>query len=159
MVLIKSLSSYKNASLQYDGALHLLTVTYPLIKDPKLLVGIASNIYTSMQYAMDAIMIHDLELKLISPYPSNPESKFNLFRLKCVNRNKIPSSIIVKMLDLREILDLHKKSSTEFQRGESLVISNGDYNLKILGIVEIKEYLQRNKEFLEITNKIINKYN
>ena len=158
MVLTESLTSYKSAVLQHDTAFHLLNVTYPLIKDPKLLLGIVNNISASMQYAMEAILAHERELKLISSYPSAFEGKFNIFRYRCVQRNKISQNTVRTLQEVREILELHKKSPTEFQRGERLVLSTGDYHLKIVALKDIKVYLQHNKEFLEQANKIIHRF-
>jgi len=152
------LGSKEKAIQQYDAAFHLLNVTFPLVRDPKLLIGVINNIFSSLEYSMDTILEHERQLKLVPPYPENFQSKLNIFRYRSMKRNNVPNPIVNLMMELRELLDLHKRSPMEFQRGNRFVICSKDYRLKVISIKEIREYLNQNKEFLDIMERTINRY-
>jgi len=118
-------------------------------------MGIINNIYSSLKYGVEAILCYERQLRLISDYTDDFQSKFNLFRYKSVKRNKIPSEIINLFIDLKELINLHKISPIEFQRGNRYVIATKDYQLKVLSIKEIKMYLELNKQFLNIIDNIL----
>ncbi len=149
-------SAYKaRAQQQYDAAFHLLKVTFPLVKDPKLLLGVVHNLFASMEASMDALLAYERQLHLIPAYQEDFQSKFNLFRYKCVRRNHIPVEIIVLMQELREILELHTKSPMEFQRGNNLVICDRNYLLKTISLRDLQNYLFQANQLLDLTDKII----
>ena len=149
------LTAREKAIQQYDAAFHLLNVTFPLVKDPKLLIGIINNLSQSFEHAMDSILAYEKQLRLVPNYSDNFQSKFNLFRYKCVRRNKIPIEHITLMMELKEILELQKKSPVEFQRGNRYILASKDYKLRALSINDIKAYLTQNKDFLEHLDRIL----
>lgn len=141
---------------QYDAASHLLNVTFPLVKDPKLLLGVMHNIFNALELSMNAILVYERELQLLPPYQPYFQSRYNLFRYKSVPRNKIPAEIVNLIGELKEILDLQQKSPMEFQRGNKLVICSSNYHLlKSISLKELKVYLQQTRQFLDLTRQII----
>ena len=152
------LTAKDNAIQKYEGARHLLQVTFPMVKDPKLLLGVIHNISSSLESSMDAILAYERLLRLVPIYSSNYQSKFNLFRMRSVRRNKISPEVIHLMSELRYILDLHKKSPMEFQRGNRFVICNKDYQLKVISLKDIQQYIYTTKDMLDQMQRIVSKY-
>ena len=148
----------EKAVQQYESARHLLQITFPLVKDPKLLMGVIHNISASLEYSMNAILAYERILRLVPIYGPEFRSRFNLFRLKSVKRNNIPPETINLINELRQVLDLHKKSPIGFQRGNKFVICNKDYELKVISIKEIQTYLDKTKEMLQIMQTITGKH-
>jgi len=147
-----------NAIQKYEGARHLLNVTFPMIKDPKLLIGVINNISDSLESSMDAILTYERLLHLVPAYNNAYESKFNLFKMKSVRRNNIPLETIHLMSELKYIIDLHKKSPMEFQRGNRFVICNKDYQLKVISIKDLQKQLYITKNMLDKMQQIVSKY-
>jgi len=152
------LKAKDNAIQKYEGARHLLNVTFPTVKDPKLLLGVIDNLVCSMEYSIEAILIYERLLRMVPVYSDNPKSQFNMFRQKSMHRNNISPQYVNLYLELKDILELHKKSPMSFQRGNKFVICNKDYMLKTLSINEIRKYLEQTKEFLDISETVISKY-
>src|SRR3989344_4683167 len=123
----KYLQYLEKAQLQYDSAWHLLKVTYPSMKEHKVLIGIIGNISDSLQHAVEALLNYEFQLKLIPKYDLDWESKFNTFRLKSAVRNHIPENYILLIKKLKNILSLHQKSPVEFKRGSKMVICDENY--------------------------------
>lgn len=150
------LSAKEKAYHQYDMALHLLQVTFPLMKDQKLLLGIMHNLFSSVEAAMTAILQYERDLQLVSGFNDiDFQSKFNTFRSKSVRRNKISGSTVSLIQELKEIVELHQKSPLVFQRGASVVICDKQYELKSLTARDITLYLNQTKEFLDVMERIM----
>ena len=152
------LKAKDNATQKYEGARHLLNVTFPTVKDPKLLLGVIDNLVCSMEHSIEAILIYERLLRFVPVYSNDPKSQFNMFRQKSMHRNNISPEYVNLYLELKDILELHKKSPMAFQRGNKFVICNKDYMLKTLSINDIKDFLAQTKEFLDISEKVISKY-
>ena len=132
---------------------HMLSITYPLVKDTKLLLAIVENIFLAYTNAMSAILNQDRALKKIPPFNNNFESKFNIFRQRCVDRYKIDRGYIIEMQNLKDIILEHKKSPVEFVRRDRFVICSNNYKLKTITLEKIKGYLNKAKLFIgEVTN-------
>ena len=144
---------------QYNIAHHLFNVTYPLIKDPKLLIGINHNIFLAMDKTIDSILLSEKQLDIIPPYSKTFYGKLNLFQLKSVKKNKIPQKMIQLIMDLHKLLEEHKKSPIEFQRGKQFVICNNNYQLNVLSPKMIQKNLETAKDFIKLSEKIINENN
>ena len=145
----------EKARQQYDAAFHLLNVTFPLIKDHKLLLGVMYNLFSSLEASMDAILAYERQLRLVPfSYDHDFRSKINLFRSRSAVRNKIPTEFINLMLDLGEILEIHKKGPIEFQRGNKLIICGPDYHVKTISLKELQEYLTLAKQFYNHMDRI-----
>ena len=149
------LAAQEKARQQYEAAFHLLKVTFPVVKDPKLLMGVLHNLFSSLEAGMDAILAYERELQLLSYGPSF-QNRYNAFCYRSVPRNKIPLEIANLLGELKELLDLHQHSPMEFQRGNKLVICSNNYHImKTISIKELDEYLQQAKRFLELAPEII----
>ena len=144
----------KRANKLYDTADHLAYITYPLVKDTKLIITIIENLYASLVAGMDALLYYDRLYKRINPYSENFHSKFEIFKTKTAPRYGIDRQKILLILDLREIIKKRQESPMEFIRKESYVIASHDYQLKMISIEKTKQYLEDSKDFFEKLNRI-----
>ncbi len=146
----EALKNLKNAD-------HLLSVTYPLIGDSKILLNVADNIFLALTNAMGAILHHDRLFKYIPPFNDNFEGKFMAFKDKCSKRNKIDQSYIKLIEEVKEIVVLHKKSPVEFRRKDRFIICTSNYRIKAITMNMLKDYLKKTKEFISIMQLITRK--
>ncbi len=150
---------YQRAQEQYVIGNHLLDVTYPLVHDPKLFLGIVNNIVNSLNACVSAILSYEKYHNLIASYnlsaQNNLNEKLSLLQTRSPSRNKIPQKTLQLLRDLHAILELHKKSPIEFSRAGKMVICSKEFDLKTISLNQIEEYLYGTKELLEITNKIL----
>jgi hypothetical protein len=101
---------------------HMLSVTFPLVKDTKLLLAIIENIFLAYTNSIAAILHHERLFKNIPPFQETFESKFNMFREMCSSKYKIDKSYLTEIQDIKDIITEHKKSPVEFKRGDKFVI-------------------------------------
>jgi len=136
---------------------HMVSVTYGVVKDPKLLLAIVENLNTALQETMNSIIYYDRLFKRIPPFQDSFESRYNIFRLKSARRYNLDSEYIATIAEVKEMLDEHKKSPVEFIRNDKFVICNDSYRMKTLSIVDIKKYIARAKIFIQEANIITSK--
>jgi len=142
------------ANKTFKAADHLTYMTFPLIRDMKLLITIVENIYSSASNCMDAFLEYDRLYKRIGPYSDNFEARFDILKNKSSFRYDVPKDILDMMLELKTLVSSHKKSPMEFIRKDQLVICSSDYKMKTVGIEKIKEYLVKLKSMLNLVNNL-----
>lgn len=125
---------------------HMLTQTYPLVKDPKLLLAVLNNIYIALEHTMSAVLYYDRVYKRIPPFYDNFESKFNIFKIKSAPLNKLTLQVQF-IQEIRELVKKHKQSPVEFSRRDAFVICDSDYKMRTITIPTLKDYVERTKDF------------
>ena len=150
-------SAIEKAKKNIQIADHMLTVTYPLVKDTKLLLAIMENIFLSMANAMVSVLYFDRMYKRIPSFSESFEGKFNAFKQHCVHRYGIDKSYVGDVQEIKNIIIEHKKSPVEFIRKDRFVICTDNYKLRTLSIADIKSYLTKAKLFIEEMENIISK--
>lgn len=141
----------------YKTADHMLFMTYPLVKDPKLLLAVTDNVFLALKNSMASILYHDRIFKRIPIFQDNFESMFNMFRYKSALLNKVDKEYITLIQDIHEIIQEHKKSPVEFSRKDSYIICSKDYEFKTISTNKLKDYLLKTKKFLRLMESIVSK--
>jgi hypothetical protein len=134
---------------------HMLFMTYPLVKDNKLLLAILENIFLALTNAMGALLYYERLFKRVPPFHDNFESKMNLFREKCTARYKLSRDYLLLMREVKELVMEHKRSPMEFARKNSLVICSESYQLRTVSLDQIKKYLGKTKDFVREVELIV----
>jgi hypothetical protein len=132
---------------------HMLTSTYPLLRDPKLLLGVLENTFFAFKFGISGFMEHERYFKRISPY--HKDSELTTFKLKIKNKYGFDSAFIKTYEKLADAVKLHKTSPIEFSRNDSFVIASDTYSLKKISPEELKKDIKTCKDFLVAIDKII----
>lgn len=133
---------------------HLTYVTYPLLKDTKLVVTVIENLYNAFVYSMDAFLTYERMYKRIHGIPSDFCSKFDLFKTKIASRYNIEREHILLMDDLKKIIDYRRRSPVEFIRKDKIFICSDNYKMRTINYDKVKEYLNKAKPFFTKMNQV-----
>ena len=136
---------------------HMLTQTYPLVQDPKLLVTVLDNISSALNESISAILYYERYFKRIPPFSDSFESKVNIFRARCMRRYSLNQDYIMLVQTIRELITEHKKSPMEFTRKDKFVICSDNYRMKTVSVDKIKEYIRTTKDFVTEMEKMVSK--
>lgn len=139
-----------------NAADHLTYMTYPLVKDYKLLVQIAKNIYDAMIKGVNIILEHDRLYKRVDLLPQNFENRFQIFQRECVRRYNFKGEEVSLIIELKDLLDNHTRSSMVFKRRDEMVIYGENFRIKKLSLPMVKDYLAKAKLFISRVDDIIN---
>lgn len=147
----------EEALKNYRIADHMLNVTYRLIQDTKLLLGATDNLFSALVRGMSAILHHERVFKLVPPFQENFESLFQSLHQKR-GRYNLSQEYFDLMLELREIVSLHKTSPVEFRRKDRFVICTHNYKIEAITVNQLKDYLKKTGEFLKEMERITSRY-
>ncbi len=136
---------------------HMLSVTYPLIKDPKLLLAVIENIFLAYTNTIGSLLYYERLFKRIPPFQETFESKFHMFKETCVLKYNIDKSYVADINDIKNIILAHKKSPVEFARKDRFVICSNKYKLETISVNEIKKHIEKAKLFIQEINNITSK--
>jgi hypothetical protein len=133
----------------------MLSSTYNLLKDPKLLLAILDNINLAYIHALSGFLAHERLFKRIPHYNNTPESELNFFKLKVHTKYGFDKCYIETMDRLNDILATHKDAPIEFSRDKNFVIASINYDLKKISPDDLKKDIKTCKDFIrEVQEKI-----
>ena len=146
------LRTVKIATKAFHTADHLAYVSYPLLKDNKLLLAITQNLYLAGVNGLDAVLHYERMYKRLNIIPIDVESKILLFETKIESKINVPGvSKVIK--DLRFITRHHRDSKMEFSRKEKFIICSEDYSMmKTIDIEMLKTYIVVMRSFIYVLN-------
>jgi hypothetical protein len=136
---------------------HILSVTYPLIKDPKLLLSVMQNVSFAFENTLNSILSYELTFKSIPDFENTFEIKTDLFKNKIMSKYKLKEDHLKAVIELKEIIKDHKDSSVEFSRKDVFVICSESFKMRTLSLEDIKKYITKAKLFIEEVNHITQK--
>lgn len=152
----KYLELRENAAKRLHIADHMLTMTYPLANDTRLLLSVLENIFLSFTMAMGSILHYEALYKKVPQFEDNFSSKFQVFR-EYAEKNGIEKEYVAVMALIKNVLAEHKKSPVEFSRKGDFILCNGDYDMHRISVGDLKSYIKKAKSFLEVANRLTGK--
>lgn len=150
----KFLEYIKTAENKIQKVDHMIYITFPLIKDKRLLLAILSELNIIMLNILNAILQYDFIYKKINLSKNAKENleTFIEFSSKNFKIDEKEINLILKLLDLGE---KHKKSGFEFMKEEKVVILSETLKPSIITIENAKEFLLFEKTLLKKVREII----
>jgi len=139
---------HKDLSLKHITlADHILTMTYPLVNDPKLLKFVMKNIGVAIENCYLMLLYYERLHRRLPPISSNFESN-KVYLEKVFNRYKLSDKYISFIEEIRNINDKQKNSEVEFIRKDNFVFASKTFELDMLSKDKIKDYLIKAKLFI-----------
>lgn len=129
---------------------HMVYVTFPLIKDKKLLLKILLETKTAVANCINSILQYEYLYKRIKLYKDS-KTNFRTFEERCAPRYKITKEEIKLIIELFDVAEKHKQSPFEFVRNEKVIILSENLEQKIITIEKTKEFLVLAKNILRKT--------
>jgi hypothetical protein len=136
------------------GIDHIIYVTYPLIKENRLLITMVVEMKRAILLLINSILQVEYLHKRIS-LSQNPEKNLNTFLEKCAPYYDLTKNDTNMIIELFNIVEKHKKSLMGFTRNSKFVILYGDMKICIVSLEKTKEFLYLSKKILENSKKSI----
>ena len=133
---------------------HMTYVTFPLVKEKRLLIKIFDETNNSIINCINAILNYEYLYKRIRLYQDNQENLRTFFD-KCGKNYGLTNEQMKKIKEIIELNKEHKASSMEFVRKEKIIIMSKNLGTKSLDLTLVKEYLLLAKEVLSKTKQKI----
>lgn len=131
---------------------HMTYVTFPLVKEQRLILKIFDEIYKSIIGCINAILNYEYLYKRIKLYRDTNDN-MQTFINKCAKNYTLNNEQIKKIKEILELNKRHKQSAMEFVKKDKIVILSDSLKTQILNIQTIKQYLLIAKELLMKVNE------
>ena len=131
---------------------YILTMTYPVVKEAKLLLAVMESIFLSLTNAMGAILQHEVKYKKLPNFENNFNSKYALLK-EFEDQYELP--YLDTALTIKEIILKHKQSPVEFQKNNNLVICSDSYQVTKITAEKTKKYLSNAKSFIKRATTLV----
>ena len=138
--------SLELANKHFQIADHFLYMTFPLIKENKLLLKIIEEISLSILNTINAVLQFEYLYKRIQIYSS---SRDNLETFKQISkRYSISSEQLQNLLKILELTRKHKESKFEFSKSDKIVIMTDGFP-ETLTEEKTKLFLSETRDFIK----------
>ncbi len=134
---------------------HLAYVTYPLLKDARLVVAILENINNALTLSVEAMIEYDRMFKRIMTTPANFQSTLELFKTSSAPRYNIEREHTALISEINSIMETRKRGNMEFMRGDKLVVCGTDFRTKTVDYEKLKDYVNKSKRYMLKINTIL----
>lgn len=134
---------------------HMAYVTFPLIRENKLLLRILTEIHTCLINLISAILQYENYYKRINLY-KNADDNFETFKEVSVSYG-ISLDQINRILEIFRLVERHRKSPFEFVKNDKIVIMSEGMKTDTLTLEKIKFFLFETKDLLRKAQNVIKK--
>ncbi len=120
----------------------MLIRTYPVVKDPKLILAVAGDLHVGLTNCIEALC----RRKNIET--DDFDSTFAAFECFAVTQGFSDKDIrLVKTIN--DIIEAHKQSPVEFPRHDAFVICDDNYGMRCISVNDMKRFLFESLLFFE----------
>ncbi|MCL6500477.1 MAG: hypothetical protein K6T16_00385 [Candidatus Pacearchaeota archaeon] len=135
---------------------HMVYITYPLLKESRLLQKIIDQLSEVAMNIIEASLSYEYIFKRLL-LPQSREQYFDMFRTKCSASFGIAPAEMQVLKELFDLIEKHKNSPFEFSRKDKLVIMSNGFRTDAINLEKLKKYLNTLKVVLQKTKTRINK--
>ncbi len=148
------IESINNAIKNIKVADHMLYVTFPVIKDKRLLMKVLDQTYDAVICTINAVLQYDHTFKRIK-IQNDAQANFNIFLEKCARRYNITSEEAQEIVEIISLMSYHKKSSLEFQRKDKVVIMSDKLKTTTIDSEILRKYLTLAKSLITKVRAVV----
>ena len=148
----KAIENLKNARKKIDFADHMTYITFPIIKENRLLIKILLEIHKALSLFISGILQYENYYKRIRLYKEH-DNNFKTF-IRISAKYDISEQEISKIKEIFLIVKKHKSSAFEFTKSGKFIIMLNSQTISV-SLEKIKEYLNSSKNIIKkVENKI-----
>ncbi|MCC7574632.1 hypothetical protein KO361_03505 [Candidatus Woesearchaeota archaeon] len=136
---------------------HMITMSYPMFKDPKILVSAVKTLLKAGDNAITSMLEYERLFKRIPIYHDSIDVKINLFKQKIMPLYKLSNTHLKLLNSLTDLSKAHKESSVEFPRKDKFIMCSETYEMRTLTIADLKSLIKETKLLVEDTYKVTSK--
>ena len=129
----------QKAEKAFTNADHLTYVTYPLVKEDKLMITIVQNLHTALTQGAKALVVYEKK-----------ETSFEML----IPKYKISKELSTTLKEVRDIMKKHEESAVEFSRKKNYIICDDNYRMKKLDLTTLKKYILETRAFIQFLRRL-----
>ena len=151
-----ALSSLRLAREQLEAAEHMISVTYNMIGEPRLLLTIAQKLHSSYLNAMKSILYYERYNNKIPQFDENFENMLAIFQARATRRYNFKEDYTPLLKELHGIIQGHKESPVVFARKGSYMICDEEYGeIMQLSQEVLQRYVEVGQKFIDDAERMV----
>ncbi len=136
---------------------HMITMSYPMFKDPKILVSAVNSLLQAAENSVSSMLEYEKLFKRIPVYHESLDVKATLFKQKIIPRYKLNKEHEKLLKTLMDLSKAHKDSAVEFPKNEKFVMCSETYEMRTITVQDLKELIKKTKLLIDDTYKVTSK--
>ena len=145
------LSILDDAQKHLKTADHMIYITFPLIKDKRILIKVLEEIHHSLSNTVKAVLQYEYKMKRIKMY-NDEKMNIEIFGQQCAPRYNIKPEQTEKIMEIIRIAEKHRQSPFEFGRNDRFVIMSDNLRIDTVNIEKLKDFLAVSKDVIMKVN-------
>jgi len=137
----------RKAKQSITVAEHVLKVTYPLVKESKLLLSTLEQIHNAHIALMQGVLTYEREMRTIPPFHTNFESMWNVISLRLEKKYSPTGKELQLLKTVEQTIKFHKDSAVAFERKGDFILASDEYVIQKITSEFVAEIL-RNTQHL-----------
>lgn len=133
---------------------HMIYVTYPILKENRLLIRILEQLNNAIFNIVNAILKHEYNFKRIKIY-NDVRTNLETLETKCAPRYGIPKENIEGIKHIFRLIEKHKTSPMEFVRQNKFIIMSDNLETENVTLDKLKFFLVIAKDTLKKAENIM----
>ena len=150
-----NMSSLNEAKKFLKIADHMVYITYPAMKEHRLLIKILEQVNVVQKAIISFILQNEYNNKSVKLY-AEPKVNFQTF-LGCSTKYGLSSENIDSIKQTAALIEMHSTSPMEFVRHDQFIIMSDNMHMESLTYEKVKNHLVQSKEMLENVEKTAKK--
>ncbi len=147
----------EGAEEDIEVADHLLTQTYPLLKDSKLLLTVLSKINSAIEKTIEGAVVYERTYKRIPVFHNSVKARQRVFEEFITERYGISKRMVKTIETINRLSNAHRESPFEVSFKEDFVIFSDDFDIKKLSPDLLGSFLNDAGELLERVKEEVSK--
>lgn len=136
---------------------HMITMSYSMFKDPKILVSALKTLMKATENSITSMLEYEKLFKNIPVYHESIDVKFDLFKKKIIPKYKLTKNHEKTIKTILDLSNAHKDSSMEFPRKNKFVMCSETYETRTINVNDLKSLIQDVKHLVEDAYKVTEK--
>jgi hypothetical protein len=149
------LSTLDDAQRHLKTADHMIYITFPLVKDKRILIKVLEEIHNSLSKMIAVVLEYEYKMKRIKKY-NDEKMNFEIFRQQCASRYNLKPEQTEKIIEIIRIAEKHRQSPFEFARKDKFFIMSENLKMDTINIEKLKDFLAVAKDVMMKVNASFN---
>ena len=146
-------SAYREAKV----ADYMIYVTSKLVRDKKVLISVLMHLDKSFNNAITAYLTRERMFRRVPPVPSDSQLLVELFFEKCAQNLKVEKELKNVMIKINKAIKAYIGRGMLLERTNKYVFIAPNYELIDLRPNEVKEWIKKNIEFVNLLREDLNR--
>ncbi len=136
---------------------HVLKITYPLLKESKLLLAVLERIHDAHISLLQGVLTFEREARTIPPFHANFESMWNTLALRLAAKYSSSGNELTLFKTVEQTIKFHKEAVIAFGRKGELILASDEYVIQKITPESVADMLRSTQQMITHWSRLLKK--